>query len=319
MLTIPMDNQPLVSIIIPTYQRWHLLCEAIESVFLQSYQNWEIVVVNDDPGSSPQGLAAELLRNPRVLYVVHDTNKGLAAARNTGIEKSSGTYLAYLDDDDIFYPDHLESLISPLSRNGWHVAYADAYEGSYEVEGSIRKLINKKLVYYGPFAPQRMWQMNCIPVLSVIHHRECLEKTGGFDIELPVLEDWDLWLRMLCHYKFHFIPKITSEYRAWGSKETMSQGTSDDKWNLTQLQIYQKCTSSPGIMADNHIREMLQNAIFRFVRRKLVWLTENFKIPDRRSMLNEVLLHVTHKHWVRVFFKKPFLTLQIAYWRRNKR
>jgi glycosyltransferase involved in cell wall biosynthesis len=309
-----MNNQPLVSIIIPTYRRWDFLCDAIRSVLLQSYQNWEVVIVNDDPGNSPQGLVAELLRNPRIIYVSHDMNKGLAAARNTGIAMSSGTYLAYLDDDDIFYPNHLESVLNPLLHNNWHVAYADAYESTYEIDGSIRRIINKKLVCHGPFLLQKMWQNNCIPVLSVIHHRECIEKTGNFDIKLPVLEDWDFWLRMLCNYQFYYIPKITSEYRKWQSNENMMQRTSKDKWNITHLQIYQKSVSSPQIIENKFIKDLLQKAIYRFIRRNMEWLVADLNVTNHRELIDGVLSHVSYKDWIGLFLNKPLLARQVAHW-----
>ena len=109
---------PHVSIIIPTYRRWDFLFEAVKSVFNQTYKDWEIIIINDG-GGSPKGEIIDFLSDPKVHYIEHQNNMGIASARNSGISKSSGDFIVYLDDDDIFYPNHLEVLMNEMAKNNW--------------------------------------------------------------------------------------------------------------------------------------------------------------------------------------------------------
>lgn len=106
---------PLVSVIIPVYNRLDYICEAIGSVLSQSYKNYEIVIVND--GSRVNiGKALEKVKDG-VTYLSHEKNRGLAAARNTGIRGSRGKYVAFLDDDDLFEERKLEVQVRILENH----------------------------------------------------------------------------------------------------------------------------------------------------------------------------------------------------------
>lgn len=116
---------PLVSIIVPTYNRPNTLKRALESIAAQTYKNIEAIVVND-AGEDVAGIIDTFRNRLSVKYCVHDRNKGLASSRNTGINAAQGKYIAYLDDDDIFYDDHVETLVNFLENRGHKVAYTDA-------------------------------------------------------------------------------------------------------------------------------------------------------------------------------------------------
>jgi glycosyltransferase involved in cell wall biosynthesis len=130
---------PLVSVIVPTCNRPDMLVAALQSILSQTYQHYEIIVVND--GGVDVGLIVGWLnRQGDMTYVRHDRHRGLAAARNTGLKLARGKYIAYLDDDDTFYPDHLETLVTFLEESDFEVAYTDAARthqvkklGRYEV------------------------------------------------------------------------------------------------------------------------------------------------------------------------------------------
>lgn len=300
-----------VSVIIPTFRRWDLLCDAIESVFRQSFTDWEIVIVNDG-GDQPVGKVNELLKNHKITYVEHLHNKGLPAARNTGLVCSSGEFIAYLDDDDIFYPNHLEVLINALLENCWDVVYADAYKAIYGKEGENYHLITKQLEYSYAFQAELMWRANIIPVINVVHRKDCLKQAGVFDPSLKIMEDWDLWLRMSSYYAFHHIPVVTAEYRVRQDKTNMTQATCNEMWTETKCAIYRKYLHDPKMMENQQVREWLQKSVSRFVRKNYRWLERHSLETCSESVHGEMIRLMILEDWFRMFFKNPLLTIKIG-------
>ena len=305
------NSAPIVSVIIPTYRRWHLLCDAIESVMNQTHSCWEIIVVNDC-GGEPEGRAKELLSDPRVKYLKHEQNLGLPAARNTAISASLAKYIAYLDDDDVYYEDHLEILVSVLEENEWDVAYTLAHEASYKFEGLSEQLIKKEIKYNSPFDRNRLWKENFIPVNCVMHRRNCFSKSGIFDTSLPLLEDWDLWLRMSLKYDFHMITKVTCEFRVRDEETSMTTTTTTDKWLKVKCNIFYKHILDQSIMSSKVARQLVESGISHFVSKKVPWLRNAFSETILVPVLIDLLKHVSIKTWLRMFIKTPVNTLYIA-------
>ena len=205
------EQSPLVSVIIPTYNRPDQLKEAIQSVLAQTYGNFEILVVNDAGVDVSDNLRA--FNDQRIKYFVHDENKGLAGARNTGLANSNGDYISFLDDDDIFYPNHLETLLNALLINGVDIVYADAYrclqkkqEGKYVEE-------KKELQYSFDYSQRLLLVMNIAPVQCFMFSRALLTEDVYFDESLTTHEDWDFWIQLSLKTDFLHIKEITSEYR----------------------------------------------------------------------------------------------------------
>jgi glycosyltransferase involved in cell wall biosynthesis len=201
----------LVSVIIPTYNRPDLIKRSIRSVLEQSYPYFEILVINDG-GQDISGIIQEL-ENEKIHYINLPENKGRGHARNIGIQSSGGTYLAYLDDDDLFYPNHLETIVSFLEKNpGFKAAYAgskmtklEMVNGQYLTTESMT-FLNEKFDY------DSLLVIGSIPLLSVVHHKSCIAETGYFDETLESNEDWDFWIRMAGKFEFGVINEITSEF-----------------------------------------------------------------------------------------------------------
>jgi glycosyltransferase involved in cell wall biosynthesis len=293
----------VVSVIIPTFRRWELLCDAIESVIRQTYSDWEIIVIND-AGGAPQGKAAELLRNPRVIYIENSANKGRSASRNIGLTASSGKYITYLDDDDIFYPNHLEILARALTDNNWDVAYTDAYEGVYEKEDSGYRPTTKKVVFGGVFTLGSLWQANTLPIISVMHRRTCLDRTGYFDQELSILEDWDLWLRFSRFYQFHYLPEITAEYRVRRDNTNTTQNTSDDDWMKIKCLIYLKYLKDPLVTADKNLKSLLRETVSWFLIARIEWFDRMLREPYTDPNIIALFHYVPLGTWAIIFKKK---------------
>ena len=177
-----MSSKPLVSIIVPTYNRPEFLARALKSIHAQTHRNYEVLVINDggeDVGQIVKGFA-------KTKYLSHPDNRGLPAARNTGLRAAKGEWIAYLDDDDWFYPHHLELLTSCTSKARFLYSNADYIDRSGRV----------KIYMDVDPDPGNILSHNITPVCCVMHHRDILLETGLFDETLKNHEDWDLWIRM---------------------------------------------------------------------------------------------------------------------------
>ncbi len=203
---------PLVSVIVPTFNRPEDLLEAVRSIEAQTFRDFEIIVVNDC-GVDVAPLLASGIEAGYLRYFRHDKNQGLAAARNTGLRAARGRYINYLDDDDIFYPQHLETLLTAFRDPACFVAYTDSYRADQVLENGVWKTVRRAISFKAPFNADRFLVQNYIPVLCIMHRRECLDACGYFDEAFRSHEDFELWLRFSRIYSFVHIEQFTSEYR----------------------------------------------------------------------------------------------------------
>ncbi|MGA2297763.1 MAG: glycosyltransferase, partial [FCB group bacterium] len=260
--------KPLVSVIIPTYNRPELLKNAINSVLSQTFQDFEIIVINDC-GTDISNVI-QSFNTYKIKYVRHETNKGLAAARNTGIANSTGKYISYLDDDDLYYPEHLQTLVEFLENNDFQVAYTDSYNAKQIIKVGVLQTISRELVYSRDFNLAQLMVNNYIPVLCIMHEKKCLEKCGLFDEQLSSHEDWDLWIRMGLHFPFSHIKKVTCEFSSRDDGSTMSSGKRKDMYR-TNLIVYKK--SEEFVKQYPHIVQARENHLQLF-RREFGGITE---------------------------------------------
>jgi glycosyltransferase involved in cell wall biosynthesis len=201
-------NSPLVTAVVTTYDRVNEAKRAIESVRAQTYAPLEIIVVEDGTDSGVEGWLRECEYGD-IRYIKHTENQGLSAARNTAIALSSGSYIAFLDDDDVWKPQRIERQIqcledlSPAQRERLAVVYCavEARENGRitsvippENEGNLRKAIERD----GPSTLQS----------SYLFSKEALEAVGGFDENLDSSIDHDIWLSLAEHgYDAYTVPE----------------------------------------------------------------------------------------------------------------
>ena len=214
-----------------------MLAEALRSIFSQTFQSFEIIVVND--GGLDVNSVLRLNKRRNVIYVNHDRNKGLGAARNTALRVASGKYVAYLDDDDIFYTDHLETLVTFLETTKSKVAYTNAYRRIQKnVDGNYVTLM-RDLPYTYDFDYDRILIGNSVPVICFMHERSCVDAVGFFDETLPSLEDWEFWIRVSRYYKIHHVDRVTCEFRWREDQSTMTSARRQEFLGITKA-IYSK-------------------------------------------------------------------------------
>ncbi len=233
-----MSKTPMVSVVIPTHNRPDRLRRAIDSVLQQTYQDFQIIVVNDG-ATSVEAVVADMNKDGHITLVTHDRNRGLAASRNTGIRQATGKYVCYLDDDDRFLPDHLETLVTALESSDYKVAYTNAWRVHERETGGTVTEVGRDCPYSYEFNPHRLLVSNYIPVLCFMHARVCLAEAGTFDESLFVHEDWDLWIRMATRYPFLHIAKTTAEFSWRMDGSTMSSQSRRAFFRTTEI-IYRK-------------------------------------------------------------------------------
>jgi glycosyltransferase involved in cell wall biosynthesis len=205
-------NGPVVSVLISTFNRSQSLYEALASVFGQSYKNLQAIVVND--GGEDVSDVIDSFNESRLVYINRRENRGKAFSLNEALHEAEGKYIAYLDDDDIYYPFHIETLVSTLeNETDCRVAYSDLYKTYCRVfsDGS-RQILSKVVEVSRDFDRFLMLNFNHVLHVSLIHHRDLLEKTGLYNEQLNVLIDWDLTRRLAFFSDFYHVHKVTGEY-----------------------------------------------------------------------------------------------------------
>ncbi len=192
-------DQPLVSVVIPAYNRAHLIGRAIGSVLAQTYRNFEIVVVDD---ASTDNLAGALshIAHPELRCIAHSHNRGAAAARNTGIAAATGEYVAFLDSDDVWYPQKLSVQVAAMRDQPPDVVGTVCAYDCVKTGQPPRRIVPD---WTPPtFARAQLLGCTCGPGTTLLCRRDIFAKIGPYDETLRRLEDWDWLLRLAeCGYR----------------------------------------------------------------------------------------------------------------------
>lgn len=215
----------LVTVIITTRNRPQLLKHAIASLIAQDYPQWEAIVVNDG-GEDIKPHVGGIDVAGRIRIVTHGTSLGPGAARNTALKLARGKIVCYLDDDDIFHPDHLSTVVAALtSLPKPSFVYTDAEIVMEKIEGERRHILRNlgNPNAHESFSRERILVQNYIPINTWAHHLELVEMAQFFDENLPVLEDWDFLLKLLRHSSPLHVPKTTVEVRIRKALDSVSR------------------------------------------------------------------------------------------------
>lgn len=239
----------LVSVVIPTYERPEYLRGAIQTALGQTYEPIEVIVVDD--GSSEPYAGQVVAEFPEsVICIRHDQNKGLSAARNTGIEAANGKYIAFLDDDDRWHKDKIAHQVSTLN---------DHKEAGLATCLVIALTPDDKIVHCETDAPsgdcsKSMLINNQIGTPSrVLVRQQCFDDIGVFDESLPTKQDWDFYLRLCQEWnvvaiKYHLCFKSVHE-----SMSSSSRAVERDKNRILQ--------KHEGLIKKNHVWTQAQASI----------------------------------------------------------
>ena len=229
------DEPLLISVIVRTKDRPALLAEAIASIRATGYPA-EIVVVNDG------GIHPNI---DGVTLVEHETSRGRSEAANAGVKAAKNAYVAFLDDDDLYYPEHLVTLANAARGSnaaGW---YSDAV--SAFIDGKRREPMR---IYARDFDRELLLVDNYIPLPALLFHRAGFLDLGGFDSAFDLFEDWDFLIRLSQRSEFVHVPRITCEIRhiQGGGSILLQNPEGSPKFREARLQVWRK---HAGLMGEN--------------------------------------------------------------------
>ena len=199
------NGKPKVSVIIPTYNRAHILGRAIKSVINQTYQDFEIIVIDDGSTDNTEEVIKSF-DDERIISHLCEKNRGVAAARNIGIKLSKAKYIAFQDSDDVWHPNKLKKIMKVLNDFG-NIDFIfscgriirDREIVGYTGNNSwINKSSKKELI-------SKLFMADFIPTQGSVVKKDKIIKVGGFDESFPSASDYELWLRLTPICNFHFI------------------------------------------------------------------------------------------------------------------
>jgi len=232
------DSTHEITVVVPTFNRPELLSRALESIAKQTFRDFEVVVVNDGhlPVAHSIGPYAETMP---IRLINHARNRGLPAARNTALSVARGKYIAYLDDDDVYLPKHLEMLWTELEKSECQVVYSNARRVRWDIEDGREVHLESDIPYGEEFSLCHLLVRNFIPVLSMMHGRECLFAVGMFDESLECQEDWDLWIRLGLQYDMIHLDEVTAEF-TWRTDGSTMTSSGEEKFVESTHVIHEK-------------------------------------------------------------------------------
>lgn len=288
-------NNPIVSIIIPTYNRSHLIHETLDSVLEQTYTSWECIVVDDGSmDNTEEILISYTSKDARFQYHKRPLNKkkGANACRNYGFEMSKGEFVNWFDDDDLMHPDKLLIQIKALENNDFNftVCQTLVFENSIEnIIGLRSKNIYSKDVFYDYLIQKIAWLTQ-----SPIWKRAFLNKLEYlFDEDLQAAQEWEFHCRVLAFSKdYKFINEPLVYIRQHKNSITYKEGDRQKRtWNyfLARSKIYKNTKIIRNKYVDNYLQDYLLAVTKKFLISKQFKLSLKalfiYLLPDKKITL----------------------------------
>ena len=246
-------NNPLITAVITTYKRApEMVVRAAKSVLGQTYDNLELIVVDDSPATYElrdavrDSLAA--INDNRLSYIRHEVNQGACAARNTGINASKGEYLAFLDDDDEWLPEKLEKQYTKFTQPEIGLVYC----GSITVNQTVGTEVEHRCNCISGSVFEKLIIENFIGSTSFpLIKKDCFEKLGGFDIQMQSAQDYEMWLRIAKEYKIDYVDECLVRYYIHEGEQITSNPVRKinglERLNLLHLEYLKSHIKTHGI------------------------------------------------------------------------
>jgi glycosyltransferase involved in cell wall biosynthesis len=269
---------PQVSVIIPTHNRAALLREAVASVKAQTYRDFEILVVDDASTDDTREVLAAW-REVRVLR--HACRRGVAAARNTGIDAARGEWLAFLDSDDLWLPAKLARQMAH-HQDQPHLLISQTDETWVRRGVKVNKPAAHRKVAGRIFLPSL--ERCLISPSAVILNRRLLEAHGGFDEDLPAAEDYDLWLRLTWRYEVGLVDEPLAIKRG-GHPDQLSR-----QWGIDRFRI----RALVKLLAEPDLPEAWARAVRRRLAAKCAIYAQGC---EKRGKLKEAVFYRALSRW----------------------
>ena len=212
-----------VSVVVPTFNRAHLVVDALESAIQQSQLPLEIIIIDDGSTDETENVVKEWMGNQSSDVVVHyikQTNQGGSAARNHGIRLAKGEFIAFLDSDDVWHREKLERQVNVMETSA---RIGGVYCGLRHVEMATESTYDPVRSYpRGNLLEQLLIRDVTAPTSTYLVRREVFDKVGTFDETLDARQDWDLWIRLSEQFLIEAVPEALVDYREHEGHRTIS-------------------------------------------------------------------------------------------------
>ncbi|NOQ35372.1 MAG: glycosyltransferase [Methylococcaceae bacterium] len=230
-----------MSVIIPSYNRAELLNRALKSVYAQTHSPDEVIIIDDGSTDNTRELISKNYPHASYLY---QENKGVSAARNTGIQEATGEWLAFLDSDDEWLPDKLATQINALNTSDFKVCHTE----EIWIRNGVRVNQMQKHKKSGGWIFKQCLPLCAMSPSSIIIHRDIFKQIGLFDTSFPACEDYDLWLKITARYPVLFIEE--PQIKKYGGHENQ---LSQQYWGMDRfrIQALENIINSGCLEADN--------------------------------------------------------------------
>jgi glycosyltransferase involved in cell wall biosynthesis len=289
---------PKISVIIPIYNGESTIRETIESILNQTFTDFEIIAIDD--GSTDR--TVEVVRSipDRRIKLFSYANGGQAASRNRGMERASGEYFAFIDADDLWTPDKLETQLKALEDHpdagvaySW-VDYID--ESNQYVRSGGRLKVNGDA--YGHLLLTDFLENGSNPLVR----REAIEKVGNFEETLPPSEDWDLWIRLAAAYNYVCVPHTQILYRI----SSTSQSSNVERVEASCLRVLDRAFSAEAAQKWQHLKAQSLANLYQYLTYKAL---ENLHDRQRAKLASRFFKAIVEND--PEFLKQKRLTLTV--------
>lgn len=246
-------TMPTVSVIIPTYNRAKLLGRAIQSVLAQTYQDFELIIVDDASTDDTESLVKSF-NSEKVKYIRHQKNKGTSAGRNTGIRSAKGDYIALQDSDDEWMPEKLEKQMRAFATAPPEVGVV--YTGFYMIANNKKKYLPSASITPkdGNIFSSIIKGEYLVSPQTMVVKRECFEKYGLFDEHFPAMEDWEMSLRLSKHCHFKYIDEPLLQYYIQPDSMSRNKSAMIKSYKMILERYFEDVKQDKRLLAKHYLR-----------------------------------------------------------------
>ncbi|MEX2160742.1 MAG: glycosyltransferase family A protein [Anaerolineales bacterium] len=217
-----MTPTPAISVVIPARNRAGYILESIESVFAQTFKDYEIVIIDDGSTDETKKVLAPLIEDRRIRYAFQE-HKGVSAARNHGVRLAHAPYIAFLDSDDLFLPTKLEKQMAVFEQNP-DLGFVHCSFSKFDDQGNDLGMRDTTR-FQGRLYPHILLEWSVLMAMPCILVKTAVMKeVGGFDESIPWAEDLDLWRRIARHYSIGVVPESLVKVRVHAASASYSRG-----------------------------------------------------------------------------------------------
>lgn len=226
----------LVSIIMPSYNTAKFISETIESVSAQTYPNWELIIVDDCSTDDTDAVVRPYLVDDRIRYIKNEKNSGAAVSRNRALREAKGKWVAFLDSDDLWFPEKLEKQIEFMEKNDYHFSYTNYIEIDEESKTNGKRVTGpKKITKHGMY--NYCW-MGC---LTVMYDAETVGLIQIADIKKN--NDYAMWLKTCKKADCYLLDEVLAKYRKRSGSISNHGYTKLIKWHYKLYREAEKKSS----------------------------------------------------------------------------